>query len=162
MRCLNCIVKFSKEKQLKRRKFLTLLNYPYRVIYDHLYLELYKTLDKGKDVLSLKNFYKKIGCYSLWKEVESHNVFSRIRTKRHDRLVHDNRELALDQNKTTTHHENNKLQLLELEEFLEFVKHGFEQAIASKANPIFHYALGEEVEVEELKDLLFIAFPEAS
>ncbi len=154
---------FSKENQLEGRKFVTLLNYLYRLIYDRLYLGIYKILEnKRKDVVSLKNFYKKIGCDSVWKDVERHNVYSRIRTKRNDQLAHDNRELAFDQNKATAHHEDNKLRLQEIEEFLEFVKYGFEQAVAGKGRPIVHYALGDELEVKELKDLLIIAFSEGS
>lgn len=160
VKCLDCIVEFSKKRHLEGEKFFALLNYLYRIIYDRVYLEVYKVLDLRKDVLSLKNFYKKTGDKKSWIEVEDHCVFSRIKAKRDDQLAHDNRELALDHSKATTHYEDNKLQLSELMEFLEFVKRGFEQSIASKGNPIFLYALGEEREVKELKDLLLIAFSE--
>ncbi len=160
VKCLNCIFEFSKKRRLEGREFSTLLNYLYRIIYDRVYLGVYKILDIRKDVLSLKNFYKKTGSENAWKKVEGHHVFSRIKATRHDQLAHDNRELALDQGKAAFHYEVNKLQLSELREFLEFVKDGFEQVLANKGNSIVHYALGEEREVKELKDLLFIAFPE--
>jgi hypothetical protein len=106
----------------------------------------------------LKDFYKKMGSDKTWKDVEDHSIFSRIRAKRHGQLAHDNRDLALDQSKAAVYYEENKLRLSELKDFHEFLKGGFEQAIASRGNPVFHYALGKEREVKELKDLLVIAF----
>jgi len=133
---------------------------PINMSCERVYLEVYKILDTRKDVLSLKNFYKKMGSDKTWKDVEGHSIFSRIRAKRHDQLAHDNRDLALDQSKAAVYYEENKLKLSELKEFLEFLKGEFEQAKASRGNPVFHYALGEEREVKELKDLLVIAFPD--
>ena len=158
--CLNCIVEFSKERPFNGREFSCLVNYLYRVIYDRVYVEIYKILDTRKDVLSLKKFCLKIGCKKIWREIEGHGTFSKIRTKRHDRVAHDNRELALNQGKALTHHEDTKLHLSEVMEFLEFLKQKFEEAIATQGAPIFYYALGKEKEVKELKDLLLIAFSE--
>jgi hypothetical protein len=129
------------------------------VLWDRLYINIIKLLDKNNGALILKRFFKKCGKIEKWNEIEKKDVFKKIQSQRHSFIAHMNFVLVMDQDSSIKRYNDNKLYLPQIIDFLKYVQSEFEGVLSKKLpNTIYHYALGECKEEREFRDLLDMAF----
>lgn len=149
----------GKENYYKGTKYLSIFNCFVRMFWDRIYENIYHLLDKQRDVLSLKNFFKKCKEINIWKKIEKNDVFKKIVSKRHLILAHKNRDLALHLGDSIEHYNKNKLYLSDILDFMEMLQKEFEAVFEKVLGlSICHYALGNSKEEREFRDLLVLVF----
>ncbi|NGX54020.1 MAG: hypothetical protein K1000chlam4_00741 [Chlamydiae bacterium] len=147
-----------KERSLSGKEYASIFDYLYRLLWDGLYINIYKLLDGRKDVLSLPNFLIKFGQKAIWTTLKKNDIVIKIISTRCNKKAHSNLELGLNQNLDLTHYEQNKLNLSDIRSLLEIVQSKFEQVLSEKGFPVCHYALGKGKESTEYKKLLLKTF----
>lgn len=103
--CLKHFVGFAKENPCDGKKFVSIFNYFYRVLFDRLYINIYNFLDNSKNVMSLKVFLKKVGKVDRWNQIQKHTVFIKIKEKRNNIIAHSNPKIVFSQDQVLEHHE---------------------------------------------------------